>query len=75
MNNNLESDLTDIPINDDEKKNELSELYQEVKVKRGGKEGALFRVKAWSPPLKESKSKKKGKKNVDKKIRNRSEGQ
>jgi len=55
------------------KKNELCESYQEVKIKRGGKGGSIFRVKAWNPPQKENK--KKGKKNVNKKVRSRSEGQ
>jgi len=49
------------------KKNELHESYQEVKIKRGGKDGAIFRVKAWSAPQKENK--KKGKKNVNKNVR------
>tara|TARA_R110000824_G_scaffold8737_4_gene39649 strand:- start:64789 stop:65025 length:237 start_codon:yes stop_codon:yes gene_type:complete len=51
------------------KKSELCESYQEIKIKRGGKDGDIFRVKAWNPPGPKKQNKKKGKKNANKKIR------
>ena len=57
----------------DIKRNELKSLYDSVKIKRGGKGGNIFRIKAWNPPPPESKKNKRSKnKNDNKKIRNRS---
>tara|TARA_R110000824_G_scaffold3106_2_gene14246 strand:- start:11231 stop:11479 length:249 start_codon:yes stop_codon:yes gene_type:complete len=58
-------------------KNEIKEKYELVKIKRGGKGGSVFRIKAWSAPeVKEKRNKskksnaKKAGKHVDKKVRN-----
>lgn len=50
--------------NYEEAANKKKQLLKEekhalVKIKRGGKGGGLFRVKAWNPPTKKSNNKKK----------------
>ena len=47
----------------DQKRNELKEKFDLVKVKRCGRGGTLFRVKTWNetPPLKKEKTNKKPK--------------
>lgn len=59
----------------DNKRNELKNLYESVKIKRGGKGGEIFRVKVWNspPPPKNKKSNRKDRKNDNKKIRARQE--
>ena len=57
----------------DIKRNELKNLYDSVKIKRGGKGGNLFRIKVWNSPPPQNKNNKRGKnKNDNKKIRSRS---
>jgi hypothetical protein len=54
----------------DLRRKQLLDIYEQVKVKRGVSDGEVFRVKAWnSVPLKSKKSKKKVRKNDNKKIR------
>ena len=56
----------------DELRNSLINIHESVKVKRGGKNGALYRVKIWnSPPPENKKSNKRTRKNDNKKIRSR----
>ena len=54
------------------KRNEILNDYTTVKVRCDGKYRKSFRVRAWSPPP--EKPKKKGKKNVNKKVRGRQKG-
>ena len=54
----------------DAKRNDLKNQHEAVKVKRGSKGGDVFRVKIWdSPPPQNKKSKKRARKNDNKKIR------
>ena len=56
----------------DQLRNTLIEKHEAVKVKRGGKNGALYRVKIWnSPPPENKKSNKRSRKNENKKVRSR----
>jgi hypothetical protein len=51
-------------------RNTLIEKHEAVKVKRGGKNGVVYRVKIWnSPPPENKKSNKRSRKNENKKIR------
>lgn len=56
----------------DAKRNELKEKHEEIKVKRGGKGGEVYRVKVWDtplPPQQNKKSNRRPQKNVNKKVR------
>ena len=56
----------------DRLRNTLVEIHESVKVKRGGQNGDLFRVKIWnSPPPENKKSNKRSRKNENRKIRSR----
>ena len=58
----------------DRLRNTLVEIHESVKVKRGGQNGDLFRVKIWnSPPPENKKYNKRSKKNENRKIRSRQE--
>ena len=54
------------------KRSEISSNYTVVKVRCDGRYRKSFRVRVWDPP--QEKSKKKGKKNVNKKVRSRQKG-
>ena len=56
----------------DRLRNTLVEIHEAVKVRRGGQNGDLFRVKIWnSPPPENKKFNKRSKKNENRKIRSR----
>ena len=50
----------------DQERNNIINLYDSVKVKRSGKNGDLFRVRVWNPPIKKVEVKEKSKKNFKK---------
>ena len=56
----------------DTKRNEISDNHTAVKVRCCGKYRKSFKVKAWDQPV--EKPKKKGKKNVNKKVRSGQKG-
>ena len=55
----------------DQERNNIINLYGSVKVKRSGKNGDLFRVRVWNPPIEKAEVREKSKKIFEKGKNNR----